>query len=87
MARHRSVVQRRSIRVGGHRTRLTIEDSFWKALKQIAVARGTTLPEVIAAIDAEGGRGNLSSRVRLYVRNFYRDRLIPDPARQRSAVA
>ena len=86
MARSKSLVQRRSILVDGHRTRLTIEGPFWKALKQIAVARGMTLP-VITAIDAEGGRGNLSSRVRLYVRNFYRDRLIPDPARQRSAVA
>jgi hypothetical protein len=46
-----------------------------------------TLSEVIAAIDAEGGRGHLSSRVRLYVLNFYRDRLIPDTARQHSAVA
>jgi hypothetical protein len=45
------------------------------------------LSETIAAIDAEGGRGNLSSRVRLYVLNSYRDRLILDTARQQSAEA
>ena len=71
-----STVRKHSIVIGDHRTSVSLEDAFWKALKQIATYRGTTLSELVTAIDAERGPGNLSSRIRLYVLHFYRDQFI-----------
>ena len=73
-----STVRKHSIIIGDHRTSVSLEDAFWKALKQIAVHRGVTLSELVTTIDAERGAGNLSSRLRLYVLNFYQDLLVED---------
>jgi predicted DNA-binding ribbon-helix-helix protein len=70
-----STVRKHSIVIGDHRTSVSLEDAFWKALRQIATHRGMTLSDLVTAIDAERGPGNLSSRLRLYVLNFYRDLL------------
>jgi predicted DNA-binding ribbon-helix-helix protein len=70
-----STVRKHSVVIGDHRTSVSLEDAFWKALRQIATHRGMTLSDLITAIDAERGPGNLSSRLRLYVLNFYRDLL------------
>jgi predicted DNA-binding ribbon-helix-helix protein len=70
-----SSVRKHSIVLGDHRTSVSLEDAFWKALKQIATHRGMTLSELATEIDAERGPGNLSSRLRLHVLNFYQDLL------------
>ena len=71
-----STVRKHSIVIGDHRTSVSLEDAFWKALKQIATHRRMTLSELVTEIDAQRGPGNLSSRLRLHVLNFYRDQLI-----------
>jgi predicted DNA-binding ribbon-helix-helix protein len=71
-----STVRKHSIVIGDHRTSVSLEDAFWKALKQIAIHRRMTLSELVTDIDAQRGPGNLSSRLRLHVLNFYRDQLI-----------
>lgn len=68
-----SGVIKRSIEIAGHRTSITLEDEFWNALHEIADARGKTLRGLIAAIDARRGKNNLSSAVRLYVLDYYRE--------------
>jgi predicted DNA-binding ribbon-helix-helix protein len=68
-----SGVIKRSIEIAGHRTSITLEDEFWTALRDIADARGKTLRGLIADIDARRGKNNLSSAVRLYVLNYYRE--------------
>ncbi|HEY7297666.1 MAG TPA: ribbon-helix-helix domain-containing protein [Xanthobacteraceae bacterium] len=78
-----SSVRKHSIIVGDHRTSVSLEDAFWNALKQIAAHRSMTLSELATVIDAERGPGNLSSRLRLYVLNFYQDLLFEG---QRSGV-
>lgn len=75
-----STVVKRSIVIAGHRTSISLEDSFWKALKQIAKSRGKTLSELVAAIDGkrQNGKldgklgGNLSSAIRVFVLDHYR---------------
>jgi predicted DNA-binding ribbon-helix-helix protein len=42
-------------------------------LREIANARGETLSDLIASIDAERKFANLSSAVRLFVLGFYQD--------------
>jgi predicted DNA-binding ribbon-helix-helix protein len=71
-----STLRKRSIVIGDRRTSVSLEDAFWKALKMIAASRGTTMSELVTEIQEERAPGNLSSRIRLYVLNFYRDRLI-----------
>jgi predicted DNA-binding ribbon-helix-helix protein len=71
----KSPVVKRSIVIGGHKTSVSLEDAFWKGLKEIATARGLTLSDLVAAIDSERQHGNLSSAIRLFVLDHYRNRL------------
>lgn len=59
------VLRKRSVRVAGHRTSVTLEGAFWAALKEIAARRGLSLDRLITEVDAER-RGNLSSALRVY---------------------
>jgi predicted DNA-binding ribbon-helix-helix protein len=54
-------------------TGVTVEDAFWKGLKEIAKRRHETLSHLVANIDADRQHANLSSAIRLYVLAFYRD--------------
>ena len=70
-----SPVVKRSIVVAGHKTSVSLEDAFWKALKEIAVRRDATLSHLVTSIDVERRQGNLSSCLRLFVLDFYRHQL------------
>ena len=71
----KSPVVKRSIVIAGHKTSVSLEDAFWRGLKEIASGRDMTLSELVAAIDAERQHGNLSSAIRFYVLDFYRNQL------------
>jgi predicted DNA-binding ribbon-helix-helix protein len=71
----KSPVVKRSIVIAGHKTSVSLEDAFWKGLKEIASERDMTLSDLVAAIDSERQHGNLSSAIRLFVLDFYRNRL------------
>ncbi len=68
----KSPVVKRSIVIAGHKTSVSLEDAFWKGLKEIAGHRNMTLSELVAAIDSERRHGNLSSAIRLFVLDYYR---------------
>ncbi len=68
----KSLVVKRSIVVAGHKTSVSLEDAFWRGLKEIASDRGLTLSEMAAAIDSGRAGGNLSSAIRLFVLDHYR---------------
>ena len=76
-------VGRHTISIAGRNTSVSLEDAFWKALKEIASGRGMTPPELIRAINSERRHGNLSSAIRLFVLDFYRQQ-IPVSERPRS---
>lgn len=69
----KSPVIKRSIVIAGHKTSVSLEDAFWKGLKDIAGTRDMTLSELVAAIDTERRHGNLSSAIRLFVLDHYRN--------------
>jgi predicted DNA-binding ribbon-helix-helix protein len=71
----KSLVIKRSVVVAGHKTSVSLEDAFWKGLKEIASERDMTLSELIGTIDSEREYGNLSSALRLFVLDFYRTQL------------
>ena len=67
----KSAVVKRSIVIAGHKTSVSLEDAFWKGLKEIARARNRTISDLIALIDAQRKHANLSSVIRLFVLEFY----------------
>jgi predicted DNA-binding ribbon-helix-helix protein len=67
-----SPVIKRSIVIAGHKTSVSLEDEFWKGLKEIANTRNLTLSDMVALIDTGRRHGNLSSAVRLFVLEHYR---------------
>ena len=71
----KSPVIKRSIVIAGHKTSVSLEDAFWRGLKEIAQSRGVTLSDLVAAIDFERQLGNLSSAIRLFVLDHYKARI------------
>ena len=69
----KSPVIKRSIVIAGHKTSVSLEDAFWKGLKDIAGTRDMTLSELVAAINSDRRHGNLSSAIRLFVLDHYRN--------------
>jgi len=71
----KSMVVKRSIVVSGHKTSVSLEDAFWSGIKEIASGRNITLSDLVTAVDSERQQGNLSSAIRLFVLDFYRNQL------------
>jgi predicted DNA-binding ribbon-helix-helix protein len=70
-----SLIRKRSIYIGGHKTSLGLEQEFWDGLREIAVEQGKSLSATVVDIDYDrilARRGNLSSAVRLFVLHYYR---------------
>ena len=64
----KSLIVKRSVVLGGHKTSVSLEDAFWKSLKEIAASGKMTVSELLTAIDSGRHHGNLSSAIRLFVR-------------------
>jgi predicted DNA-binding ribbon-helix-helix protein len=75
-------LRKRSIRIAGHATSLSLEEEFWRDLRALAHGRGTSLAALVAGIDA-GRAGNLSSALRLFVLECYRQGELPRAERER----
>jgi predicted DNA-binding ribbon-helix-helix protein len=67
-----SPVIKRSVIIAGHKTSVSLEDAFWKGLREVADQRDMTLSKLVGIIDADR-HGNLSSAIRLFVLGIYRD--------------
>src|SRR6185312_4181705 len=52
---------------------VSLEDAFWQGLKEIAAVQDMTLSEMVASIDGGRKGGNLSSAIRLFVLDYYRN--------------
>ena len=71
----KSPVVKRSVVLGGHKTSVSLEDEFFKGLKEIAGRRHMNLSDLIGSIDAQRQQGNLSSALRLFVLEYYRSQI------------
>jgi predicted DNA-binding ribbon-helix-helix protein len=67
--------------IAGHKTSVSLEDAFWRGLKEIASTRHVTLSALVSGIDSGRTNGNLSSAIRLVVLAHYRAMIsAPAPA-------
>jgi predicted DNA-binding ribbon-helix-helix protein len=62
-----SLVAKRSVALGGHKTSVTLEDEFWDALRSIAHRDKTTVVSLIGQINQTRNKSNLSSAIRVFV--------------------
>jgi predicted DNA-binding ribbon-helix-helix protein len=68
-----SAIRKRSVRLAGHRTSVSVEEPFWTELTAVAKQRGLSLDRLIADIDRDR-QGNLSSAIRLFVLATLKDK-------------
>jgi predicted DNA-binding ribbon-helix-helix protein len=67
--------RKHSLTLRGHRTSVSLEDSFWEAFRAVADAEGKGINELAAEIDARRGvSAGLASAIRVYVLDHYRTR-------------
>ncbi len=67
------LVAKRSVTIAGHRTSLSLEQSFWEALGEIAATQRTSVAGVIAEIDRKRKPDeNLSAAIRVFVLGHFR---------------
>jgi predicted DNA-binding ribbon-helix-helix protein len=62
-----AVVTKRSLVIAGHRTSISLEEAFWRELKALAKRRSQSINTLVAEIDANRGRANLSSAIRVFM--------------------
>jgi len=75
----KSPVVKRSVVVAGHKTSVSLEEAFWTSMKEISCARNMSLSELVGEIDTNRQQGNLSSAIRLFVLDHFRDRALGEP--------
>jgi predicted DNA-binding ribbon-helix-helix protein len=68
---------KRSFAIRGHRTSISMEAPFWEALQQAAALEKSTLAALVAAIDESRGDAGLSSAVRVWILDYFRNRARP----------
>jgi predicted DNA-binding ribbon-helix-helix protein len=73
---------KRTLFVAGRRTSVSIEVQFWHGLREAAKERGWLLWQLVTRIDAERREPSLSSAIRVFVLDYYRDQV---SAHQRQA--
>ena len=83
----KSPVVKRSIVVAGHKTSVSLEEAFWNGMKEISGLRNMTLSELVGEIDSNRQQGNLSSAIRLFVLDYFRNRAMPPAAADATAAA
>ena len=64
-------VRKRSLTLSGHRTSVSLEDTFWDALNDIASERGMSITALVSEVEARGVTA-LSQSLRAYALNWYR---------------
>jgi predicted DNA-binding ribbon-helix-helix protein len=74
-----SAAVKRSIVIAGHKTSVSLEDAFWRGLKEIGKGRNMSPSSLVAEIDAGRLDANLSSAIRLFVLGHYRAQIGENP--------
>jgi predicted DNA-binding ribbon-helix-helix protein len=73
----KSSIIHRSIVIAGRKTSVSLERAFWDCLHEIAKERNETLGSLVNKIDADRQMSNLSSAIRVFVLDYYRNRPRP----------
>lgn len=62
-----TLVKKRSLRIAGHNTSISLEEPFWRLLAQVAASEGLSLAAYVERIDAARSNVNLSSAIRVHL--------------------
>lgn len=73
MPKSGSPIRKRSVSLGGRQTSISMEDEFWKALVEIARKMHVARNQLILEIERRGVSANLSSALRVFVLEHYRE--------------
>lgn len=68
------MIKKRSVRISGHETSVTLEQEFWDLLRTISLERSISLNMLVSEIDEES-EGNLSSALRVYSLRYLQNKL------------
>ena len=71
----KSQAVKRSVVIAGRKKSISLEDAVWESLRVIADYRDMNLFSLLATIDSKRKQGSLSSAIRLFLLNFYREQL------------
>ena len=66
-------MKRHTVFLDGRSTSVSVEDEFWKALAEIAESRQQPVKKLIEEIERGREFANLSSAIRVFVLQFYKD--------------
>ena len=58
---------KRSLKIAGHSTSISLEEPFWRLLRRVAEERNLGLAALVETIDRERQGSNLSSAVRVHL--------------------
>jgi predicted DNA-binding ribbon-helix-helix protein len=67
-----SPILKRSIKLNGKKTSISLEGQFWIGLREIACAENIPLYSLIERIETDRTRRNRSSSIRLFVLDHFR---------------
>ncbi|ARJ67357.1 aryl-sulfate sulfotransferase [Magnetospirillum sp. ME-1] len=59
---------KRSVKIAGHATSVTLEPEFWECLRELSEERNLSINQMVAEIDCSR-EANLSSAIRVFVLN------------------
>ena len=71
----KSQIVKRSFVIAGQKKTISLEAAVWSSLQEIAAYQDVTLLPLLTNIASMEYQGNLSSAIRLFVLNFYREQL------------
>jgi predicted DNA-binding ribbon-helix-helix protein len=67
----KSWIAKRSVRIGRHKTSVSLEDAFWQSFKEIATLKDMSVDQLVSIINEDRQHDNLSSAIRLFVLDYY----------------
>lgn len=69
---------KRSLTLSGHRTSISLEEPFWQALNDISKEKDQTVTQIVSKIDRDRINDDigLSSAIRIYILEYYRNKFI-----------
>ncbi|MGY8679362.1 ribbon-helix-helix domain-containing protein [Bradyrhizobium sp. UFLA05-153] len=77
---------KRSIVVASRKISVSLELAFWTGMKEISSLPNITLSELVGEIDRNRQHGNLSSAMRLFVLDYFKNRAAIQPQQKMSAA-
>ncbi len=78
----KTAISKRSVIIGGRKTSISLEEAFWREVRDIADLRHVTVSELLREIDSARDTPNLSSAIRVYVLGFVRGQTQAEPPRR-----